>query len=164
MLVKQQLPYSSRLIYVFVSFMASCILVVSDNFQSIYQRISANHIQSVQMSKAVYMDTDGGANIHLERLALSEEEVGKLVEWLNSIPESTIREVPGFTARIDAAIKLTVTSGKTIQMQYDKDRIYIERTDTRFYPVKYTIEHSELKDFFDSHLKGYYFGKDSLDV
>ncbi|RJE90265.1 hypothetical protein D3P07_08650 [Paenibacillus sp. 1011MAR3C5] len=144
--------------------MAFCVLVGSDNYQSIYQSISADQIQGVQMSKAVYTDKDAGASVHFERLELGEEEVGKLVEWINSVPDSDITEVQSFTGSIKAAITLTITPAKTIRIQYVKDHIYIERTDTRYYPVKYMIKHSELKDFFDDYLKGFYFGKYSVDA
>lgn len=57
MLVKP-LPYSSRMIFGFVWLMAFCVLVVSDNYQSMYQVISADDIRSAQMNKVVYTNTD----------------------------------------------------------------------------------------------------------
>ncbi|MNE43529.1 hypothetical protein D3C80_1377080 [compost metagenome] len=45
---------------------------------------------------------------------------------------------------------------------YDLEKIYITRTDIKYKPVVYSINQRELKQFFDTQLKGFYFGEDKV--
>ncbi|MNI75322.1 hypothetical protein D3C73_1314620 [compost metagenome] len=128
------------------------------------KEIQIQQISSTKMSKAVYTKKGTGAFINWVDINLGPDDIKNIANWINSVPESEIVElnqIPTNTS-ISAGIVFRFKYNKEIRIQYDLEKIYITRTDIKYKPVVYSINQRELKQFFDTQLKGFYFGEDKV--
>lgn len=116
------------------------------------------------MSKAVYTKEGSGAFINWVDIKLRQDEVENIANWINSVPEPEIIELNQIPSNksISAGIVFRLKTNKEIRIQYDLEKIYITRTDLKKSHVVYSINKEELKNFFDTQLKGFYFGEDKV--
>ncbi|MDT8976616.1 hypothetical protein RQP50_10215 [Paenibacillus sp. chi10] len=135
--------------------------VDSDN---VTKEIQIKQIASTEMSKAVYTKEGSGAFINWVDIKLGQDEVENIANWINSVPESEIIELNQIPSNksINAGIVFKLKINKEIRIQYDLEKIYITRTDLKKSHVVYAINQEELKNFFDTQLKGFYFGEDKV--
>lgn len=128
------------------------------------KKIQVKLISSTEMSKAVYTREGFGAFINWIDINLSQEEINNIATWINSVYESDITELDNIPSNksISAGIVFRLKGNKEIRIQYDFEKIYITRTDIKNKQVIYSINQEELKNFFDKHLKGFYFGEDKV--
>ncbi|WP_379391529.1 hypothetical protein [Paenibacillus lentus] len=116
------------------------------------------------MSKAVYTKEGTGAIVNWVDIKLRQDEVENIANWINSVPESEIIELNQIPSNksISAGIVFRLKNNKEIRIQYDLEKIYITRTDQKNSQVVYSINQGELMNFFDTQLKGFYFGEDKV--
>ncbi|WP_235680326.1 hypothetical protein [Paenibacillus albicereus] len=124
--------------------------------------IKTDQISNTQMSLAVYRNYGFGAEINFEDINLKQEQIEKIISWINNTPESEITTLNETPSNISAGIVLKLKSRKEIRIQYDLKKIYITRSDIKKSLVKYSIEQKNLNDFFNENLKGHYFGSDNV--
>lgn len=126
--------------------------------------IQIKQILSTEMSKAVYTKEGTGAFVNWVDIKLRQDEVENIANWINSVPESEIIELNQIPSNksISAGIVFRLKNNKEIRIQYDLEKIYITRTDIKNSPVVYSINQGELMNFFDTQLKGFYFGEDKV--
>ncbi|MFD3258107.1 hypothetical protein ACE3MQ_05795 [Paenibacillus lentus] len=126
--------------------------------------IQIKQILSSEMSKAVYTKEGTGAIVNWVDIKLRQDEVENIANWINSVPESEIIELNQIPSNksISAGIVFRLKNNKEIRIQYDLEKIYITRTDQKNSQVVYSINQGELMNFFDTQLKGFYFGEDKV--
>lgn len=126
--------------------------------------IQIKQISSTEMSKAVYTKEGTGAFVNWVDIKLRQDEVENIANWINSVPESEIIELNQIPSNksISAGIVFRLKNNKEIRIQYDLEKIYITRTDIKNSQVVYSINQGELMNFFDTQLKGFYFGEDKV--
>lgn len=131
---------------------------------NVTKEIQIKQIASTEMSKAVYTKEESGAFINWVDIKLRQDEVENIANWINSVPESEIIELNQIPSNksINAGIVFKLKTNKEIRIQYDLEKIYITRTDLKKSQVVYSINQEELKKFFDTQLKGFYFGEDKV--
>ncbi|WP_289355094.1 hypothetical protein [Paenibacillus sp. S-12] len=134
------------------------------DLNNVTSEIQIKQIASTEMSKAVYTKEGTGAFINWVDIKLRQDEVENIANWINSVPDSEIIElnqIPSNTS-ISSGIVFRLKTNKEIRIQYDLEKIYITRTDLKKSQVVYSINQGELKNFFDTQLKGFYFGEDKV--
>lgn len=126
--------------------------------------IQIKQILSTEMSKAVYTKEGTGAFVNWVDIKLRQDEVENIANWINSVPKSEIIELNQIPSNksISAGIVFRLKNNKEIRIQYDLEKIYITRTDIKNSQVVYSINQGELMNFFDTQLKGFYFGEDKV--
>lgn len=145
-------------------FLLGVIYLLFVDLNNVTREIQIKQIASTEMSKAVYTKEGTGAFINWVDIKLRQDEVENIANWINSVPDSEIIElnqIPSNTS-ISAGIVFRLKSNKEIRIQYDLEKIYITRTDLKKSQVVYSINQGELKKFFDTQLKGFYFGEDKV--
>ncbi|MGC5771618.1 hypothetical protein [Paenibacillus pabuli] len=129
--------------------------------EQLNKEISIHQIKSTQMTKAVY-SYETIPNITFVDIKLTDEQINKIVGWINSVAGSSIIELHQTPSNISAGIAFRLHSRRDITIQYDLEQIYITRTDLKNKETKYSIVQEDLKSFFDEQLKGFYYGKDKV--
>lgn len=145
-------------------FLLGVIYLLFVDLNNVTREIQIKQIASTEMSKAVYTKEGTGAFINWVDIKLRQDEVENIANWINSVPDSEIIElnqIPSNTS-ISAGVVFRLKSNKEIRIQYDLEKIYITRTDLKKSQVVYSINQGELKKFFDTQLKGFYFGEDKV--
>lgn len=83
------------------------------------QKIKADQISSIEMSKAVYSKNGLGAQIKFEDIKLNQEQIEIITSWINNTPESAITVMDETPSNISAGIVFKLKSRKEIRIQYN---------------------------------------------
>lgn len=136
----------------------------ADPVGSIMNRpVDIENISGTEMERAVYSYLPaGGAHVRFEDIHLNPDQINEITGWLNTAPESAITMLDNMPSDISAGIVFKVKSNKEVRIQYNRDKVYVTRTDVNRQMLRYSIEQAELKNFFDEQLKGSYFGEDTV--
>lgn len=112
------------------------------------KKISFDQISDTRMEKVVY-DYETIPNIRFVDIPLSDDQIRKIVEWINSVPDSDVMKWSHVPSSISAGIVFRLKFNREIRIQYDLKNVYITRTDSWRKQTKYTIRQDDLKRFFD---------------
>ncbi|WP_051507149.1 hypothetical protein [Saccharibacillus sacchari] len=135
----------------------------ADPVGSIMNRpVDVEKISSTEMGRYVYSNQNGAGFVQFEDIPLDTQQIDNIATWINEAPESAITMLDTMPSDISAGIVFKVKSNKEVRIQYNRDKVYVTRTDVNRQMLRYSIEQAELKNFFDEQLKGSYFGEDAV--
>jgi len=135
----------------------------ADPLSSIMNRpIDVEKISSTEMGRYVYSNQNGAGFVEFEYIPLDTQQIDNIATWINEAPESAITMLDNMPSNISAGIVFKVKSNKEVRIQYNRDKVYVTRTDVNRQMLRYSIEQAELQNFFDEQLKGSYLGEDPV--
>lgn len=128
------------------------------------RHLHIKQISSTEMLKVEYKQKGDGAFINWIDVELSQDDIRRIVSWINSVPESEMMKVNRIppNSSISAGISFKLKMNTELLIQYDLETIYVTTTDFINRQAIYSIHQGDLKGFFDAQLKGFYFGEDKV--
>ncbi|MFC4777350.1 hypothetical protein ACFO9Q_11200 [Paenibacillus sp. GCM10023252] len=129
---------------------------------NINKPIQIREISTTKMQKAVYTSDGDGARIKFEDIDLTHDEILRIVQWINLSPKADISKLVAVPANISMGIVIRMKSKREVRIQYNLESIFITKIDAIKGQVQYSIKQPKLKEYFDQHLKGFYFGQDMV--
>ncbi|WP_342552370.1 hypothetical protein [Paenibacillus sp. FSL R7-0652] len=132
--------------------------LMNNRFVDIHTPLSSAEVVRADTSKAVYTKIGGGAHIRFDDAVLNEEDISRVVHWLNEAPGLAKTPVDRIDGSIHMGIALRLKHHTGVTIQYNGSQIYVTKNGRFNQTSRYALHHPELKNYLDEELEGTYFG------
>ncbi|MGF6352254.1 hypothetical protein ABIE27_000150 [Paenibacillus sp. 4624] len=131
---------------------------MNNRFVNIDTPLSSAEVVRADTSKTIYTKGGGGAYIRFEDAILNEEEVNKVVDWVNEAPASAKTAVDHIEGSIHMGIALRMKHNTQVMIQYNGKQIYVTKIGRFSKNSRYSLQHQALENYLDQELEGTYYG------